>query len=93
MNDTTEGNIVKDALFFNAMLTPKIITLVYWVALVLVLFSGIGAMFAGGTFASFLAGLGIIVGGVIGARVWCELVIVIFKIHESLRNTADRPQS
>ncbi len=34
-------------IFFDAMLTPKIITAVYWLALLGVLISGIGMMFYG----------------------------------------------
>lgn len=28
--------------------------------------------------------------GQIGARIWCELLIVLFKIHENIRKLADR---
>ncbi|AWL10841.1 hypothetical protein HMF8227_00335 [Saliniradius amylolyticus] len=80
---------MKDIFLFNSMLTPKIITVVYWLMLVGVLVGGIGTMFDkynGG----ILAGLGIIVAGAIGARIWCEMMIVLFKIHENLRRIADR---
>jgi hypothetical protein len=35
-------------------------------------------------------GLGIIVGGGVGARIWCELLIVLFKIHENIKKIADK---
>lgn len=79
-------------LFFDAMLTPKIITAVYWLLLVSIVIFGIGSMFAGFegfTFGSFLRGIAIIVAGGIGARIWCELLIVLFKIHENIRKLAD----
>jgi hypothetical protein len=84
---------MRDILFFDSMLTPKIITVVYWLLLFFVVVGGIGSMFAGYggmSFGSFLTGLGMIVLGVIGARIWCELLIVLFKIHENIRKLADR---
>jgi len=84
---------MKDLLFFDSMLTPKIITFVYWLLLLFAVVSGLGAMFggfAGVTFTSFLTGLGIIIGGGVGARIWCELMIVLFKIHENIRTLAEK---
>jgi hypothetical protein len=71
------------------MLTPKIITFVYWLLLLSSLISGLASMFSqyGG---GFLVGLGIIVGGAIGSRIWCELLIVLFKIHENLQKIANK---
>jgi len=82
---------MKDAFFFDSMLTPKIITFVYWLLLLGSVVSGIGAMFTeygGGIF----AGLGIIIFGAIGARIWCELLIVLFKIHENLQKIANKSE-
>ncbi len=72
---------------FDEMITPKIITLVYWLALLSAIVSGLVSMFAGWggfTFAKFLMGVGIMVGGALGARISCELMIVLFKINENL---------
>lgn len=82
---------MKDIFFFESMLTPKIITFVYWLMLLGSLFSGLGTMFTdyGG---GFFAGLAIIVGGAIGARIWCELLIVLFKIHENLQKLANKSE-
>lgn len=77
---------MKDALFFNTMLTPKIILLVYWLGLLGVIASGLYTLLSG----SFIIGLLSIVGGVIGVRIWCELLIVMFKIHENLKRIADK---
>ncbi|WP_185265967.1 DUF4282 domain-containing protein [Halopseudomonas xiamenensis] len=79
--------------FFKSMLTPKIITVVYWLLLVGVVFAGLGSMytgFGGFSFGSFIRGLFYIVIGAVGARIWCELMIVLFKIHENLQKLADR---
>lgn len=83
---------MKDLLYFNSMLTPKIITLVYWLLLFGVVFSGLGTMFGGReglTFIKFILGIVTIVGGTLGARIWCELMIVLFKIHENIKKMAD----
>lgn len=82
---------MKDVFFFDAMLTPKIITFVYWLLLLGSLISGLGSMFTeyGG---GFFAGLAIIVGGAVGARIWCELLIVLFKIHENLQKIANKSE-
>ena len=84
---------MKDLFFFNTMFTPKIITFVYWLALFAAVVSGIGSMFAFGrmSLTSFLTGLAIIVGGAIGARIWCELLIVLFKINENMQKVANKP--
>lgn len=75
---------MRDLFFFDAMLTPKIITLLYWLMLLGSLIGGLQQMFS--AYGSFWAGLGIIVGGAIGARIWCELMIVAFKINEALQD-------
>ena len=84
---------MKDILFFDNMLTPKIITFVYWLLLLVAVVSGIGAMFtgySGVTFGSFIMGIGIVIAGAVGARIWCELLIVLFKINENIKKIADK---
>jgi hypothetical protein len=80
-------------LFFDAMLTPKVVTLVYWLLLVTALVAGIGSMFYTGfqymTFGTFIRGAAITLGGAIGARIWCELVIVLFKLNENVQRIAN----
>lgn len=74
---------------FDTMITPKIITFVYWLLLLADLGYGINAMFGGYegfTFTKFVTGLVYIVIGAVAIRIWCELMIVIFKINENLQN-------
>ncbi|MCS6973086.1 MAG: DUF4282 domain-containing protein [Cyclobacteriaceae bacterium] len=74
--------------FFDSMLTPKIITFIYWLLLLGVVGYGLSTMFGGYggfTFQKFLMGLLTIAGGALAARVWCELLIVIFKINENIQ--------
>ena len=75
--------------FLETMLTPKIITFIYWVLLLGNLGYGISAMFggySGFTFTKFITGLAYTVIGAVAVRIWCELMIVIFKINENLQN-------
>lgn len=68
------------------MLTPKIITFVYWLMLAGSVFAGLSSMFFGGfSFGGFLAGLFGIFIGALAARIFCELMIVLFKMNESLQ--------
>lgn len=71
----------RDVLVFDKMLTPQVITIVYWILLVVVVFGGIGAMFT----QSFIAGLVYLVIGLVFARIWCELLIVLFKMNDALQ--------
>ena len=84
---------LRSVLFFDAMLTPKVVTVVYWLLLVSALIAGIGSMFYTGfqymTFGTFCRGLLITVGGAIAARIWCELVIVLFKLNENVQRIAN----
>lgn len=78
----------KDVLFFDRMLTPSIITIVYWLLLAGVVLSALGVMFT----QSLFGGLGMLIGGVIGVRIWCELLIVIFKIHQNLQTFVEKSE-
>ena len=77
---------MRDAFFFDKMVTPKIVTFIYWVLLVASLVSGVVFMFSGFTLGKFLGGIAIAIGSAIAARVWCELVIVLFKMNEALQD-------
>jgi hypothetical protein len=84
---------MRDILFFDKMVTPKIITFVYWVLLLVVVVSGLETMFGGlGGFTGgkFFIGLFYIVGGAVAARIWCELLIVLFKMNEALQELRNK---
>jgi hypothetical protein len=79
---------MKNALFFDNMLTPKIITAVYWLLLAASIIGGIGSMFGGYdgfTFWKLIMGIVYAVGGAVASRIWCELLIVLFKMNEALQ--------
>jgi hypothetical protein len=77
----------RDIFFFDSMITPKVITFIYWLMLLGAVIGGIAVWNALGI---FTAGLMVMVSGVIGARVWCELLIVLFKMNEALQDLRRR---
>jgi len=80
--DDFKKSHIRDFLFFDNMLTPKIITLVYWLLVIGSILGGIAAVFSGALF----QGIGIIVFGIVLSRIYCELMIVLFKMNEALQD-------
>lgn len=76
---------IKDFLFFDKMVMPKVITFIYWLALIGCVIGGLVTMFQ-----SFVTGLMIIIGGAIAARLYGELVIVLFKMNEALQDIRNK---
>ena len=75
---------------FDEMVTPTFITIIYWIGIVLIVIGGVSSLFGG--FYAFLAGvIGTIV-GLVFWRVFCEMMLIVFRIHADLgqiaRNTA-----
>ena len=83
---------MRSVLTFESMITPKIVTFLYWLLLLGVAVGGIGAMLSFGrvSFASFSTGLLVMAGGALAARIWCELLIVLFKINEHMQTVSKR---
>ena len=67
---------------FDIMFTPIIIRVIYFLGLLAVAIAAIATMFKGG----FLAGLGILLFGLIGVRIYCELMILFFRVYETLQS-------
>ncbi len=67
---------------FKVMITPKIITLVYWISIIAITVIAL-LVTAGGE--NPLIGVIILFAGLIFIRIWCELLIVLFKINENLQ--------
>lgn len=74
---------------FNKMITPAIIRIIFWLgvaasvllALVMII-GGAASPYGGG--AMVIGGLTLLVLGPLSVRIYCELLIVMFKIHETL---------
>lgn len=90
---------MRDILFFDKMFTPKVITFVYWLLLVAVAIAsliGVGDaikmmkyQFAAGLGTLVLVPIGAVV-GVVVARIYCEILIVLFRMYETLVQLRDK---
>ena len=80
---------MKELLNFDNMVTPKIIQVIYWLLLAGCVISGLSTLFGllgqGRFFAGLFGGILIIVFGALFVRIWCELLIVLFKMNEALQ--------
>lgn len=70
---------------FDRMITPRIIEIIFIIGLVLTVLAGLAVMSE-----SILAGVLIILIGPLMIRINCELIIVVFKIHEALQDIRQR---
>ncbi|ELL3752067.1 hypothetical protein VCSRO12_1179 [Vibrio cholerae] len=79
---------MKSLFLFEKMLTPKLVVGIYWCLLAIAFSSGIGVIWNGrgsNVWSDVTLGLVIALSVSVAARVWCEFVIVIFKINENLQ--------
>lgn len=72
---------------FKFMITPVFIKIIFWLMVVLVIIFALYMMTAG---RNFLFGLVYLFIGPIAVRIYCELLIVMFKIHEGIEKLADK---
>ena len=78
----------RDFFFIDKMIAPKIITVLYWFSVAACVVSGFMMLFNGNA----AQGLVIIIIGPVAARLYSELLIVIFKIYEKLSKIADKAE-
>ncbi|MFT6098186.1 MAG: putative membrane protein [Arenicella sp.] len=91
ISDFLKEPLPRRVLFFDDMLTPSLIRVLYWLGLLTVFWSGIGHFFSNGFFGMFEA-LVYIVAGVIALRVMAELVMLLFKINQNLEKMAGKSE-
>ena len=83
---------IKEFLTFRRMITPVIIQILFWIGAVMSVIMGLINMFGGGV--RTLMGLLMIVLGPIAVRVYCELLILMFRMNETLtdiRKNTEKP--
>jgi Domain of unknown function (DUF4282) len=68
---------------FETMITPAVIQILFWIAVAIVVIAGFVELFHGGF--GIITGLLTIILGPIVARIYCELVIVFFRINDHVR--------
>ena len=71
---------------FDKMLSPIIIKVIYFLGLIAVLISAIAQLFHG----AILIGICTLIFGALGVRIWCELLILAFRIHDNLAEINQR---
>ena len=72
-----------DFLRFETMITPIVIQVVFWLAVIVAIVAGIVQIGQGG--AAIITGLLTLVLGPLVARIYCEIVILFFRINDHLR--------
>ena len=77
-------------LSFDTFITPKVITIIYWLSLFAVFVGGISVMFSGMGAAGFFAGLMVFVLGSISVKIYCELIMVLFRNNKYLKIMSEK---
>ncbi len=72
---------MNDFLTFRRMLMPAIIQVIFWLGLILCIYTGIANMIHG---RGILFGLEVLILGPIAVRLACELLILSFRINSTL---------
>ena len=83
---------MEEFLSFRKFITPVIIQVLFWAGVVLVIIASLITMGVGITQsdpAGAFAGLMMLVLGPIGVRVYCELIIVFFRVFDVLTEIRD----
>lgn len=70
---------MEDFLAFRKMLTPIIIQIVFWLGLVVCVLGGLATLIGGS-----LSGLVLLVLGPIAVRIYCEILILVFRMNDTL---------
>jgi len=79
----------KDLLTLNKFITPVIMTVVYWILMVIAIVASLAMLFSGAVIQGILA----LILAPIYVRVLCELMILLFKIHGVLCEIRDQRQA
>lgn len=93
---------MNEFLSFRRMITPVIIQVIFWIGVVLCIITGLVAIIGGasaryGGGPQVLSGLLVLIFGPLWVRISCELIIIFFRMNETLteiRNSlrsGDRP--
>lgn len=85
---------MQDFLAFRKFITPVFIQIIFWIGAGACMLLGLVSMIAGassyGGGQAVLGGLVLIVLGPLGVRVYCEVMIVLFRILDRLGEISER---
>jgi hypothetical protein len=89
MQEFFKSEKVNDFIKFRVMITPAIIQVLFWVGAVASVLAGLVTMASsfgryGGGAATFLGGFFMIILGPVVVRIYCELLILFFRMNETL---------
>lgn len=91
------NNLVSDFLSFRRMITPLIIQILFWIGVIVSVIAGL-IMIVSGTSSDYggggevLIGLLVIAIGPFVVRIWCELLILFFRMNETLTEIRNNTQ-
>jgi hypothetical protein len=85
-------SFLQDFITFRRMITPILIQIVYWIATAVVIIAGLSQLFTGSGFERML-GLLIIVLGPLAVRIYAELLMVVFRMNETLTEIKNNTQN
>jgi len=80
---------VREYLGFDKLITPALVRILFWILIVIDVLVAVGHIFGG----DFWRGVLILFVGPIVIRVYCEIVIVIFQINNTLTEIRDERRS
>mgnify|MGYP006275853327 CR=1 FL=1 len=86
---------MKEYLKFKKMISPVIIQIIFWVGVTLTFLGGLGTMINGlytpyGGGPQVFFGLIVMIVGPLSVRVYCELLILFFRINDSVTEINDK---
>lgn len=84
-----------DYLRFRKMITPVIVEVLFWLGVVACVIGGLiliasGAGRYSGRGGAIISGILLLVLGPLGVRIWCELLIVLFRMLDFLREISEK---
>ena len=84
---------LNDLLTFRKMITPTIIQVIFWIGIIACAIGGIVGIVTGAirnTATGVLSGLAILIIGPLAVRVYCEALILVFRINDTLTEISDK---
>ena len=90
------GNSLVDFLLFRSMIVPYLIQILFWLGVAVCVLTGILTMLSAfvvegrSKVVPVLTGLAWLIAGPVGVRIYCELLMVLFRIYDTLRDIRDR---
>ena len=82
------GSSVGDFLAFRTMITPVLIQIIFWIGVVGCIVTGAALIATAGDSRDeglqIVMGLGWILLGPLSVRIWCEFLIVFFRVNQTL---------